>query len=96
MLVVIFLLFLLVGIILGLLGAGGSILAVPILVYLFKIDKVEAALYSFFIVAVAALSGALQYIKQKLFRWNVLLFFCFHLFLFIYLFFVIPLELRVL
>lgn len=69
-------LFLLVGISLGLLGAGGTIVAVPILVYLFKIDKVEAAVYSFFIVAIAALSGAIQYIKHKLFKWNVLFWFC--------------------
>ncbi len=39
-----------IGLILGLLGGGGSILAIPILVYLFHLDPVIATAYSLFIV----------------------------------------------
>ena len=48
----------------GLIGAGGSILALPILVYLFGIDASETApAYSLFIVGVSSLIGAI--IKYK-------------------------------
>jgi len=40
----------LVGVTLGLIGGGGSILTVPILVYLFGIPMVAASSYSLFIV----------------------------------------------
>ena len=39
-----------VGLVLGLIGAGGAILTVPILVYLMDIDPVTATVYSLFIV----------------------------------------------
>lgn len=51
---------LLIGLVLGLLGGGGSILTVPILVYLLKIDPVTATAYSLFIVGVSALFGAVR------------------------------------
>jgi uncharacterized membrane protein YfcA len=38
-----------IGLSLGLIGGGGSILAVPILVYLFKINPEQATSYSLFI-----------------------------------------------
>ncbi|MDC3030015.1 hypothetical protein OA183_01345 [Flavobacteriales bacterium] len=44
-----------VGIILGLLGSGGSILTVPILVYIMGINPVSATAYSLFVVGVSAL-----------------------------------------
>lgn len=47
----------LVGITLGLLGGGGSILTIPILVYLFKLDAVTATAYSLFIVGTTSLTG---------------------------------------
>lgn len=54
-----------VGLILGILGSGGSILAVPILVYLFSMDAVLASAYSLFIVGVTSLVGtALNYQEQ--------------------------------
>lgn len=52
------------GITLGLLGGGGSILTVPILVYLFQVNPVEATTSSLFIVGVTALIASLQYIKR--------------------------------
>ena len=48
----------LVGISLGLIGGGGSILTVPILVYAFTINPVMATSYSLFIVGATSLVGA--------------------------------------
>ena len=53
-----------IGISLGLIGSGGSILTVPVLVYLLNIDPVNATAYSLFIVGLTALIGAIQY-KRK-------------------------------
>ena len=47
----------LIGITLGLIGGGGSILTVPILVYLFRINPESATSYSLFIVGVTAMAG---------------------------------------
>lgn len=53
-----------VGISLGLIGGGGSILTVPILVYLFQVDEVLATSYSLFVVGSSSFIGALtQYFK---------------------------------
>jgi uncharacterized membrane protein YfcA len=49
-----------VGLILGVLGSGGSLLSIPILVYLFSLDVVVASGYSLFIVGITSLVGALQ------------------------------------
>ena len=57
---------LVIGITLGLLGGGGSILTVPVLVYLLKIDPITSTGYSLFIVGIAALFGALGYLRKKL------------------------------
>lgn len=46
-----------VGILLGLLGGGGSMLAVPVLIYLFRLDIVTATGYSLFIVGSTSLMG---------------------------------------
>lgn len=48
-----------IGLVLGLLGGGGSILSIPILVYLFHIDPVRASAYSLFIVGTTSLVGAI-------------------------------------
>ena len=54
----------LVGITLGLIGAGGSILTVPILVYLFKADATAATAHSMGIVAVSATVALVSYWRQ--------------------------------
>ena len=51
---------LLIGLTLGLIGGGGSILTVPILVYVLSIDPVTATAYSLFVVGVSALVGAIR------------------------------------
>src|ERR671913_1948388 len=55
-----------IGLILGLLGGGGSILSIPILVYLFQFDAVLASAYSLFIVGVTSLVGAIPKYKDHL------------------------------
>lgn len=55
-----------IGISLGLIGGGGSILTVPVLVYLFGIDPVIATAYSLFIVGTTSLVGAVPKYKQGL------------------------------
>lgn len=52
------------GLSLGMIGGGGSILTVPILVYLFKIEPVLATAYSLFIVGLTALVGGGSYLKK--------------------------------
>jgi uncharacterized membrane protein YfcA len=53
-----------IGLILGILGGGGSILSIPILVYLFHIDVVLASAYSLFIVGTTSLVGAVTKYKE--------------------------------
>ena len=48
---------LVIGVSLGLIGGGGSILTVPVLVYLFHVDPVIATAYSLFIVGLTSLVG---------------------------------------
>jgi uncharacterized protein len=50
----------LIGISLGLIGSGGSILTVPVLVYLFHVEPTLATAYSLFIVGTTALVGGLR------------------------------------
>ncbi|MFZ4474679.1 MAG: sulfite exporter TauE/SafE family protein [Saprospiraceae bacterium] len=56
----------LIGISLGLIGGGGSILTVPVLVYLFGIDPVLATAYSLFIVGSTSLVGAFPKYQEGL------------------------------
>ena len=57
---------LIIGLSLGLIGSGGSILAVPVLAYLFSYDEKIATAYSLFVVGAAALVGGLkQYNKNN-------------------------------
>jgi uncharacterized protein len=53
----------LIGISLGLIGGGGSILTVPILVYLFAVKPEQATSYSLFIVGITALVGSVKHYK---------------------------------
>lgn len=53
-----------IGLSLGLIGGGGSILTVPILVYLFKINPELATSYSLFIVGITAVTGSYSHYKM--------------------------------
>lgn len=56
----------LVGMVLGALGGGGSILSIPILVYLFGIEPVLASAYSLFIVGTTSFVGAIPKYREHL------------------------------
>jgi hypothetical protein len=56
----------LIGISLGLIGGGGSILTVPVLVYLFSINPVLSTSYSLFVVGSTSLIGAYTNYRRKL------------------------------
>ncbi|TKS55958.1 sulfite exporter TauE/SafE family protein [Mesohalobacter halotolerans] len=55
-----------IGIVLGLIGGGGSILTVPVLVYMLYEDPVVATAYSLFVVGTASLVGAFQNMQKGL------------------------------
>ncbi|MEH7889357.1 sulfite exporter TauE/SafE family protein [Elizabethkingia meningoseptica] len=54
----------LIGISLGLIGGGGSILTVPVLVYLFSLNTIQATTYSLFIVGATSVAGAVSYFRK--------------------------------
>lgn len=56
---------LIVGLVIGLMGSGGSILCVPIFVYLFKSDATNATALSLFVVGVTSAVGAVSNIINK-------------------------------
>jgi hypothetical protein len=55
----------LVGLSLGLLGAGGSILTVPVLAYVLDFDPKQAVPMSLVIVGMTSLAGALARIRRR-------------------------------
>ncbi len=56
----------LIGVVLGLMGGGGSILTIPVLVYLFQVEPVLATAYSLFIVGTTSLVAAIPKYKEHL------------------------------
>ena len=73
-----------IGIVLGLIGAGGSILTVPIFVYILDVSPVQATAYSLFVVGFAALFGAIKNAQEKLVDYKTGLVFAFPAFLGVY------------
>lgn len=64
-----------IGVSLGLLGSGGSILTVPVLVYLLGQDEKVAIAGSLFVVGSIALAGSLQFLRAGFIDWrNVFIF----------------------
>lgn len=61
------------GFVLGALGSGGSILALPVLMYLFGIEPVEATSYSLFIVGATAVYGTIKNQRKSRVEWKVVL-----------------------
>jgi uncharacterized protein len=66
---------LIMGLTLGLIGGGGSILTMPILVYLFGLDAVLATAYSLFIVGFTSLMGSISHLKHRNIDWKTALIF---------------------
>ena len=56
----------LIGISLGLIGGGGSIITIPVLVYLFHIEPTLATAYSLFIVGATSLVGGIRCAFNKM------------------------------
>ena len=59
-----------VGMTLGMLGSGGSILSVPILVYVMGIEPTLATAYSLFVIGTTSLVGGIHKAKQSLVDFN--------------------------
>jgi len=55
-----------IGTMLGMLGSGGSILSVPILVYIMHIEPTLATAYSLFVVGITSLVGGIQKAQERL------------------------------
>lgn len=75
MTVVAYLSTLIMGLVLGLLGGGGSILTVPILHYLFGIDAATATAYSLFVVGATAATGSASHMRRGNVDWASALWF---------------------
>lgn len=61
---------LVIGVSLGILGGGGSILTVPILVYVAGMDPKEAIAASLFVVGVTSAAGAVSHARAGRVRWR--------------------------
>jgi uncharacterized protein len=64
-----------IGVSLGLIGGGGSILTVPVLVYLFAVSPTMAISYSLFIVGLTSLVGAFNNYRKGLVNFKTVLLF---------------------
>jgi uncharacterized membrane protein YfcA len=69
----IYLIGILIGVSLGLIGAGGAIVAVPAFVYLEGIPPTLASGYALFVVAVASAVASVQFIRQRFVDWRSVL-----------------------
>ena len=65
-----------IGVTMGLIGGGGSILTIPILVYLFSISPTLSISYSLFIVGFTSLVGAFNNYRKGLVHFKTVLLFC--------------------
>ncbi|MES2863564.1 MAG: sulfite exporter TauE/SafE family protein [Bacteroidota bacterium] len=70
-----FILSILIGISLGLIGSGGSILTIPILVYILHVSPSDSTTYSLFVVGVSALFGSFNGAKNNLLDYKTALYF---------------------
>ena len=70
-----FALAILIGVSLGLIGSGGSILTIPILVYVMHISPSDATTYSLFIVGISALVATIKGAQNKLLDYRIAFYF---------------------
>lgn len=64
-----------IGMSLGLLGSGGSILTVPVLVYILGQDEKLAIASSLAIVGLISMVGSIPFVRQKLVDWRIVVLF---------------------
>jgi uncharacterized membrane protein YfcA len=76
---------LLIGLILGLIGGGGSILTVPILVYALTLNPVLATAYSLFVVGTTSLVGAIKNMMKGMVDFKTAIIFAIPAFIAVYL-----------
>ncbi|GAB4030082.1 sulfite exporter TauE/SafE family protein [Spirosoma gilvum] len=60
-----FLCSILIGLSLGLMGGGGSMLTIPVLVYLLGVNPLVSTSYSLFVVGTTSLVGAVNYVRKR-------------------------------
>lgn len=53
-----------IGLVMGLIGGGGSILSVPVFAYLFEIDAITATTLSLFVVGITSSVGSVSFVRQ--------------------------------
>jgi len=70
-----YLLFVFVGLLFGLFGSGGSIIIIPVLIYIFKLPIYEATTYSLLLVFLISFFGTIKHAKQKNLKINSILVF---------------------
>lgn len=75
---------LLIGLVLGLIGGGGSILTVPVMVYILGLNPIVATAYSLFVVGVSSMVGTFQKHKKGLVDFKTGLAFSFPSFVAVY------------
>lgn len=75
---------LVIGLVLGLIGGGGSILTVPVFVYLLGLDPIHATAYSLFVVGLTALTGAIRNLQKRLIDLKVAIYFSIPAFIAVY------------
>jgi uncharacterized membrane protein YfcA len=76
---------LIIGVVLGLIGGGGSILTVPLLVYVLAVEPVKATAYSLFIVGITALVGTIRNLPKKMVDFKTAIVFAIPAFIAVYL-----------
>ncbi len=83
---------LVIGLVLGLMGSGGSIMAVPIFAYMFQISPITTTAYSLFVVGTSSSVGVLKNFKKGLIDFRIALVFAIPAFVAVYIVrkFVVP------
>jgi uncharacterized protein len=74
----------LIGVSLGLIGGGGSILTVPVMVYLIGISPLLSTAYSLFVVGTSSLVGSITYMRRGLVNYQAALVFALPSFTMVY------------
>lgn len=70
-----YILFFCVGLLFSFIGVGGSILTMPILVFIFSINPILATSHTFYVVGIIAIIGSIGYFKKKLIGKNDIIYF---------------------
>lgn len=76
---------LIIGLVMGLIGGGGSILSVPIFVYLFAFNPIIATSYSLFMVGISSIFGAFKNYRKNNVNFKIAFLFAIPAFIVIYL-----------